>query len=163
MRTVYRSFINRKPSNFGQFEVIDSCGIQTDWTTSEEFLSKSVVCGCGSEKLSIYASSNDNINLAPVILECPDCSYRSTIFNPEKHGWDGQIGENCSLIGESEPKLQNDLPATIVAEYSYQGEESYQDIIEDGISNPEDYFDVFAVYFVNSEGNLVEVVSYECA
>ncbi len=48
--------------------------------------------------------------------------------------------------------------------YSYQGAENYEDLVDEGVDNPEDFFDTFTVLVENADTNgLVEVVSSECA
>jgi hypothetical protein len=163
MSIVYETFIRRKPKCFKSFELENSVGIESDWVSSPEFLSKFVKCSCGNKELNIYSSSNGELFLAPVLLECPKCNIKEEIFTPEKHGWNGEHGDNDSIIGDADPVLRNSAPTRIVAEYSYQGEENYEDLIEDGIMNPENYFDMFAIYTVTENGQLNKIVSYECA
>ena len=111
----------------------------------------------------MYASSNNERLLAPIYLECPICLTKSLIFNPAIHGWDGENGDNASLVGKNEPQKINDSPRRVIVDYSFQDPESYAELMDDGIENPEDYFDVFIVNTVNTAGELEEVVSYECA
>ena len=54
-------------------------------------------------------------------------------------------------------------PGTVIVVYSYQGIENYEDLIEGGAANPENFFDTFAVYFAEQGGAHREIVSYECA
>lgn len=156
-------FLSKKPRCFKGFNIEDATDIKSNWVSGAEFSSKYVSCACGNALLNIYASHNGNMNLAPILLECEICQEKEEIFNPEVHGWDGENGDNCSLVGESEPALFNAAPSKIVVEYSYQGLENYEELIQDGIQNPEDYFDVFSIYTCDEDGNLKEVVSYECA
>lgn len=160
---VYKKFINRKPACFKSFNLLEAKDVKSNWASAPEFISRYVACACGNTLLNVYASYGNKMHLAPVELECPTCMNRTEIFNPTKHGWDGENGDCCSLVGESEPKLFNRTPGKVVVEYSYQGEENYEELINDGIKNPEDYFDVFALYAVSEKGKLDEVISYECA
>ncbi len=157
------NFYNKKPGCFKSFNLVDAQDVKTGWVTGSEFLSKYVICKCGNGALNIYASFGNDMNLAPLVVECPICGVKEEIFNPEIHGWDGENGDNCSSVGESEPKLLPVSPTRLVTEYSYQGAENYEDLIEEGVVNPEDYFDTFALYSVSDSGKLSEVVSYECA
>lgn len=161
--TVYSNFIHRKPACFGSFDLLDAKEVKSNWPQGPEFITKFVACECGETLLNVYASFENEMHLAPIELECPKCKTRSEVFNPEKHGWDGQNGDSCSLVGESEPKLFNQSPTKVVVEFSYQGEENYEELMNDGIENPEDYFDVFSLYTASEKGKLDEVVSYECA
>lgn len=156
-------FLSKKPRCFKSFNIENATDIKSNWVSGTEFLSKCLSCACGNKLLNVYASLDGGINLAPILLECAICEVKEEIFNPEVHGWDGENGGHCSMVGKSEPRLVNSLPSKIVAEYSYQGLENYEELIQDGIHNPEDYFDVFSIYTCDEDGKLTEVVSYECA
>lgn len=163
MSDIYDEFIGKKPRCFGIFTLIDATNAQSDWAVSKEFLSKQILCSCGNPMLHVFASHNGKMHLAPIILACPVCEKREEIFSPDKHGWDGMNGDNCAKIGSLEPQLINATASKIVVEYSYQGIENYEDLIEDEIENPEDYFDVFNLFTMDETGNLEEIVCYECA
>jgi len=77
------------------------------------------------------------------------------------HGWGGEQGESASRVGENPPELFRTTPGNVYINYSYQNGENYQDLIDDGCTNPEDFFDTFTIYFRSD--SLIEVVSYECA
>lgn len=157
------SFLSKKPSCLKGFRIQEISDVKSNWVTGPEFKCKLVKCQCGNSELKIYASYENGMHLAPIILECTNCDTKEVIFNPEIHGWDGQNGDDCSMVGTGEPELFVEDPTKVVIEYSYQGLENYEELIEDGIGNPEDYFDVFSVYICNDKGELKEVVSYECA
>ena len=161
---ILNKFIHKKPGCLENFETEDCPrDIKNSWIQGPEFLSKLIKCKCGESELYVYASSNDEMLLAPVYLECPKCLSKSLIFNPEMHGWDGENGDNASMVGEEEPHKINESPCRVIIDYSYQGPESYADLMDDGVKNPEDYFDVIIISIVNESGELEEVVSYECA
>ena len=162
--SILNNFIYKKPRCLANFE-IENCpsDLINKWLQGPEFLSKLIKCKCGESKLFVYASSNDEMLLAPIDLECPKCFKKHLIFNPEMHGWDGENGDNASLIGKNEPHKINDLPREVIVDYSFQNPENYSELMDDGIKNPEDYFDVFIVNTINETGKLEEVVSYECA
>ena len=165
MESIYASFINKKPRCFNDFELEDVQGADSPWAKGcgPEYLTKLVRCACGNCELNIYASSGSGMNLAPIHIECPNCNYKAEVFNPENHGHDGELGHYCSFAGREEAKKITESPIRLVVEYSYQGEENYKELLEEGIENLEDYFDVFAIYTMDNSGNLKEVVSYECA
>lgn len=163
IRDELMDFLSKKPRCFSDFNIEDATDVKSNWVSGVEFSSKYVSCPCGNSLLNIYASQNEGITLAPILLECENCQLKEEIFNPEVHGWNGENGDNCSMIGKFEPRLVNSLPSKIVAEYSYQALENYEELIQNGIQNPEDYFDVFSIYTCDEDGNLKEVVSYECA
>lgn len=162
MTDVYSKFIHKKPKCFQSFQLEDAKDIKSDWVQGPEFLSKLMLCPCGNSNLNVFCSYGRNMRLAPISVECPKCNYRAEIFDPRKHGWDGENGDFCSSVGDSEPKIVNGSPSRIIVQYSYQGDDNYEDLSED-VDNLEDYFDVFAVHIADGKGYLTEVVSYECA
>lgn len=165
MSNVYQKFTSRKPSCFSSFNLIEcSADIASNWMQGPEFITRQIVCDCSSENLDILASSDGDQLLAPIVASCPNCQKSETLFDPRKHGWDAQEGGDCySLVGESEPKKVNGSACTVIVNYSYQGEENYNDLLEDDVENPEDYFDVIFFHYINEKGSIKEVVSYECA
>ncbi len=164
MNNILENFIHKKPRCLKSFEIEDlPKGINTNWSDGPEFLSKLVKCKCGNNVFNVYASSNEEMTLAPVYLECPNCLTKDLIFDPTIHGWDGENGDCASLVGEKEPQKLYDSPRKVIIDYSYQGVDSYAELIDDGIENPEDYFDVFIINTLSESGKLEEVVSYECA
>lgn len=164
VENILNKFIHKKPKCLNNFDIEDTApDIKNNWVQGPEFLSKLIKCKCGEKDLSVYASSNKEMLLAPIYVECPKCFSKYLIFDPTIHGWDGEIGENASIVGETEPQLVNITPRKVIIDYSYQGPDNYTELMEDGIKNPEDYFDVFIVSTVNDLGKLEEVVSYECS
>lgn len=151
----------------------DSIGLKND---DDCFFLKNVRCKCGNDHLNVITTitkktkkglfkTKEIINhLAPLHLECPECKTGNLLFDPKVHGWDGENGDSASLTGEDGELIFNDFPAKVYVELSYQGEDSYEELVEDGISNVQDYFDTFNLYVLpNGATKAVEVVSYECA
>lgn len=156
-------FYDKKPSCFQSFNLIDALGTSSGWVTGPEFKSMFVVCSCGNELLNAYTSEGDGMNLAPLIIECPVCLIKAEVFNPEVHGWDGMIGYHCSMTGDSTPSLKTKSPSKLVVEYSYQGAENYDELLEDGVEDPENYFDTFSAFIASNNGSLSTLITYECA
>ena len=161
---VLNKFARKKPRCLNYFDIEEApSDIKNNWVQGPEFLSKLIKCKCGETALNVYASSSKEMLLAPIFIECPKCLSKHLIFDPTVHGWDGENGDDVSLVGENEPRLVNNIPRRVIVDYSYQGPDNYAELIEGGIKNPEDYFDVFIVSTVNDSGGLEEVVSYECS
>lgn len=162
MQSLFDTFIHKKPRCFGAF-LLKNQSTNNYQLESAAFLTAQVQCPCGCELLNVYASYNKEMILAPAILECPGCSTSAVIFSPDQHGWDGEQGNNCSLIGQAKPRLVNLEPTKVCVEYSYQGVENYRDLVADGVANPEDYFETFNLYRQDNEGTQTEIFGYECA
>lgn len=161
---ILNKFIHKKPRCLENFDTDDTpTEIKNNWVQGPEFLSKLIKCKCGEEELYVYASSNKEMLLAPIYLECPKCLSKSLIFDPTIHGWDGENGDSTSLIGEIKPKKVYETPRRVIVNYSFQNPDNYAELMEDGIDKPEDYFDVIIINTINDGGKLEEVVSYECA
>ncbi|MCV6620413.1 MAG: hypothetical protein OIF51_01515 [Cellvibrionaceae bacterium] len=151
----------------------ESVGLRND---NNCFYLKNVSCKCGNNLLRVITTitkktkkglfkSKETIEyLAPIHLECSKCQTGNLLFDPQVHGWDGESGNSASLTGEDGELIFNDTPARIYVELSYQGEENYGELAEDGIANIQDYFDTFGLYVLPKEATkAIEVVSYECA
>jgi hypothetical protein len=152
------------PRFLANFMVQDGVGLARGRYSRPDFVVKQVACACGSENVELLASrTNDGKCLAPIYLRCLECSSRQLLFDPAIHGWDGEGGNSASRVGEGEPTAVAPSPGTVFVVYSYQGIENYEDLIEGGAANPENFFDTFAVYFVEQGGTRTQVVSYECA
>jgi len=139
----------------------------------EEFITKSISCGCENQSFHILGFKQEEtsgfffkkkvtIEIPPIYLKCEKCKSQSLIFNPVKHGWDGESDCCACFIGTGEPKLLVDSPSKVLVTYSYQNPDNYLALEEDGISNPEDYFDTFTLYN-ECNGKFVPLISCECA
>lgn len=139
------------------------------------FVAFTLTCKCGNRSLVPAATPVDSNHqkvplesaamlLAPVVVSCPECGNSSIVFDPRVHGWDGQIGESASAIGDDDPSPCFSTGGLIQVDVSYQGEESYSNLAADGVQNLEDYFDTISIS-IRPDGSdeWQEVVSYECA
>lgn len=103
-----------------------------------------------------------------ILLRCTlnaltKCRVRKLLFDPRIHGYDGENDGCASITGEGEPIEFSKDVGTVIVNYSYQGIENYEELISDGVKNPQDYFDTFTAYFARKGGRPIDVVSYECA
>lgn len=153
-------FLEKKPRCFGDFELVDP---EIGDKSADYFVRKFVVCKCGSDILSIHSSYGSGMYLAPILLECPQCTHKALVFDPEMHGWDGENGDNCSMVGSAEPSRWPESPSRVMVEFSFQGIENYQDLQDAGVENVEDYFDTFNLYAIDPDGNIAQSIDYECA
>jgi len=151
-------FKHRKPRCFGAFNLVSKALAEEN-----PFIYCLVQCKCKNDHLHILAHRTNDELIAPITLVCPECDHSEMVFNPEVHGWDGQNGDNCSIVGDGDPQLLNEKPLKIETYRSYQGSENYEDLAEDGIVNLEDYFDTFGLYGLDQKGNIVIAIDYECA
>jgi len=53
------------------------------------------------------------------------------IFDPTLHGWNGELADNASLVGDQEPGKVNMSPRRVIISYSYQGIENYAELSQD--------------------------------
>ena len=171
------SIKSKSPRILSAFDAKDSgyesIGMEND---DDCFCLKNVQCKCGNSNLSVFTTiTKENkkglfkdketiAHLAPVHLQCPSCKSENLLFDPRVHGWDGENGDCASATGENGQLLFNESPAKVYVEVSYQGEENYEDLDEDGILNLEDYFDTFNLYILpEGKSEAEEVLVYECA
>ncbi|MFD2095003.1 hypothetical protein ACFSJ3_03340 [Corallincola platygyrae] len=97
---------------------------------------------------------------APAYLKCPECGAEKLIFDPRKHGWDGEMGEDCSITEQGQLTSFSDTPGKVYVCCTFQGAENYEELVSEGVKNPQDYFDTFSLWFGQSPECVFE---YECA
>jgi|GEM_PF-1594576 len=154
---------------------IVSIKLPSNWNTGNNFVTRSIKCNCGEMNLILKSSSEKKIKgffkkreivefLAPIAIKCSSCSFERVIFDPRVNGYNGALGINSSRVGKSEIKPISEETVKVFINYSYQGLENYEDLMEEGIGNLQDYYDTFQVYF-QQIGNkkLSQLVTYECA
>ncbi len=145
--------------------------LQQRFHLSEEFTSRKILCPCGNQDLTVTAYKTTATRgffrknkvdsfWAPAFVSCPTCQHKALLFDPREHGWDGELGAAASIVEAGDLVQVNAQPASIYVCYSYQNLENYQELQVDGVSNPEDFFDTFALYIGTEERALFE---YECA
>lgn len=145
------------------------------WNSGPLFTTKLIACKCGSEELELHTAQRKiskgffkkkevTEHYPPIKVSCTNCKNSTIIFNPEVHGWNGEIDESLGMPQEVELMPYSSGTFKVYVNYSYQGIENYEDLVDDGVKNPEDFFDTFTVLVENqSTGGLVEVVSCECS
>ncbi len=167
----------KKPKFLSAFEteILSNSILPSKWNQSEFFITKNVFCCCGQKQQHLLSTpiietkglfkKREVLNhLAPIHIRCSVCNKTNLLLNPEVHGWSGEFKESAAMIGEGEPQLYSDSTGEVIVNYSYQGSENYQQLIEENISNPEDCFDTVTIYFKPAgTSKLQEVVSYVCS
>ena len=164
------------PKNLSNFCLEIFTGkLPSKWNQTETFISQSVACSCGNkenflrtyewtEKKGFFRKKVVVSKCSPAFLECPNCGNQAVLFNPEIHGWTGGFQETPPKLTFDGSKRVSTETGEIIVNYSYQGIENYEEIFEDpDIESPSDFFDTFSVYFMKKNGELIEVISNECA
>jgi len=128
-----------------------------------ESTSFSPVCECGSQKFIVSRPIESGITG----ITCCNCGITRTLFDPTKHGYDGELGHNADLkLGDNEEyacsKCGNTTCDVAIA-FQYSGE---TDILQEDNPpeiNPEDLFGWFMVAAqCNRCGGVEEVAQAEC-
>ncbi len=170
--TLLNDLKNSEPSCLQVFKTSEpEQHLQNRFHLTSEFTSRKILCDCGNHKLSVEAYKTSETKgffrktkvdsfWAPAFISCSTCHKKTLIFDPRKHGWDGERGDSCSVAEEGDLVQVNASPDSVYVSYSYQNLENYEDLQADGVSNPEDYFDTFALYIGTEDQALFE---YECA
>ena len=124
----------------------------------------SPVCGCGDRKFFIIRP----IDFAATTVICRGCGKERTIFDPRRHGYDGELGHYEGIeFGDTEQfkcsKCRGDKFEVAMA-FQYAGE---TDILEDDDApsiHPEDLFGWMAIAAKCKEcSQIQEVTEAECA
>ena len=171
MANLLQQLKNKQPTYYKNYKLVD-CDelIPKSWLDNIEFVNKQVLCKCGASEFFLYVTYevSDEINkkelpLAPIYLKCSKCQSKNLFFNPQLHGWDAELFESASRIGNSKPILFFQDTGKIIISYSYQNfSENYLDLISEGFNHPENCFDTFCLCILLNK-KLRDVISYECA
>lgn len=181
MSDLLKTLTAKKPSCFKDFELVHTDDRSTSvMPFKPEFVHVMLHCPCGSEYFYVSAHKyEDTINLfffkktrvlflGPVYLECAGCGKESLSFDPFRHGWNSE-GDHLTgykprgLDDELELTRCYDKPGKVAVCYSYQGILNYEDLIEEGIQNPQDFFDTFELTFcIKGTTKYLNITSDEC-
>lgn len=167
--------LKNKPKIFGEFEgnkiPHQAAGLSNDHADFVLFEAK---CKCGSgnfkvhtgtieEKKGFFKKKISKEFVAPAYLECSECGVEAKVFDPEVHGWDGENGDNASIVADNKEEYPGS-PGRIYIELSYQNPENYEDLESEGVLNLQDYFDTFNLYIKCDQSDSIrEIMGYECA
>lgn len=156
-------------SNFNSSRI--SIQLPTTWNTGPQFVTKAIQCKCGNEDLYLEAAQHKQmkgvcrkqelITLAPpVYISCKPCKSFRLLFNPLIHGWKGEMDESDNSDSAYTLISCTVRPGRVYVNYSYQNIQNYEQLINNGIENPEDYFDTFTVFHRNpATEDIKEIVS----
>jgi hypothetical protein len=133
-------------------------------------------CPCGSTAVRILGyttpsktSPEGPVFLAPYALGCSDCGAVTELFDPRRDGYDVEIGDCWSLVGEGDrsefkcSKCGADQMEVVAGfEYSIDDEDLESD--EEMGRHPQDFFTWFMLYGrCIACGAVQDVADYECA
>lgn len=176
METTIEKLKKETPKNLSGFRLNIFTGeLPSKWNQGNAFVTKSVSCSCGNKenylltyegivKKGFFRKRIIAIKCSPAFMECPKCGKKEVIFNPEIHGWTGAFEESLPELNFDGAKRISDKSGEIIVNYSYQGTENYEEMLQDPeIDTPSDYFDTFSIYFREPNGAITEVISDECA
>jgi hypothetical protein len=132
-----------------------------------------VGCLCGERAtypLGYHAKSEGSrltaIFISPLAIECPVCERVSEILDTREHGFEGEQGCDCNMLGEG-PRSRfpcptcGVVPMVVIPGFSYQGDDFDP---EAWGGRPQDYFGAYWLYGQCSQcGGVVEIAGFECA
>ena len=146
----------------------------------DEFVHALLNCKCGADKffasacrieemVGFFKKKSVVFYSGPVRLACGHCGISTLVFEPDKHGWNGEMDMRSGLLeaADIEPELSACFsePGAIAVCYSFQGLDNYQELVDDDeITNPQDFFDTFEIT-ISFDGlkKFREITSHECA
>ena len=174
MNKVLSQLTNTIPRHLSGFIVSKEVTSPEKWNAGEEFVTYRIECVCGEKSLLLdssrvtedyeyFSEVDQNQYYAPFKVTCPECRRMITVFDPRKHGWDGRNGDCSSIVGQEFTHVESDA-GTVIFTVSFQGVDNYEELIEEGVEHPEDYFDTFTIYFrATGKEKFQQIGSYECA
>ncbi len=175
MDELLEKLLAKSPTLFTRFRVLRDKASPEKWNRGPAFATKQIACVCGSSELRLATIQKTGTRgfftkrqvvtcLPPVYVTCPRCARSELLFDPAIHGWDGQAEGRRKSPNAAAVVPFREAKGYVLVNYSYQGAENYADICEEGVPNPEDYFDTFTVYFrEQGRDDFEQVVSCECA
>jgi hypothetical protein len=111
----------------------------------------------------------DQLFTGPLAIECPRCGRTSEFMNPERDGYDGEIGANTTAVGTGErsrfscPHCGAASPMLVMPGFSYKAVDEWA-ASEDELRRPQDFFNAFWLYGACTRcRNVVSILGFECA
>ncbi len=163
------------PSHLKQFTTADDISPEK-WNTGPSFNTCSIACSnCGSGIFRLRSHVTRRTKgwfrkqtvtevSSPIYLNCSDCSAEYLLFNSELHGWIAQDPDRDKPDVKLTRPPSTEVCGSFLITFSYQGVENYEDIIEEGCQNPEDFFDTFTIYIRdNTDQEYAQLCTFECA
>lgn len=162
------SFFDRTPKCLAKFKTSRvSVVLPATQDEASNSVTKSICCICGNEKLYLEAAQHKEVKGVckvmefitfdpPVYVVCPACKRYALLFDPLIYGRKSESGESGDSPGDFKLTRCTPKPGKVWVNYSYKN-------LKDGVENPEDYFDSFAVFYSSdSTENIREIVSVAC-
>jgi hypothetical protein len=130
-----------------------------------------VGCPCGERVIyplghvaRSEAPETVDLFLSPLAIECPACGLVIEILHTKQHGWDGEQGCDCNMVGKgarSRFPCPNcgEAPMAVMPGFSYQGDDP-----RTWGGRPQDYFGAYSLYGQCGKcGLVVCITGFECA
>ncbi len=132
----------------------------------------SISCPCGEKFVQLLGYNTksesdlaEDIFVSPLATQCPSCHQISELLDTQKHGFDGEQGDSCTITGEGQREKYatsccGQTTLELMPAFYYQNDER----AETGEQRPQDFFDCFALYGrCCSCGSWQNITDYECA
>jgi hypothetical protein len=134
-----------------------------------------VGCPCGERAVFVVGHwihsedrSGEDFFTGPLAIECPRCARVSELMNPERDGYDGEIGANTNSIGTGErsrfpcSRCDSATPLLVLPGFSYTDVNEWS-ASEDQLERPQDFFEAFWLYGACTRcRSVVDVLGFEC-
>jgi len=158
------SLRNTTPHIAAKFRVLETLDSPKLWNRGASFVTVMLGCKCGSPTLKVKTVRPSAAAVPPAYLTCCHCGMSELLFDEGLHGWNGEMEKEAANVAQSDLVAYSADEGAVLITYSYQNVENYDDLIAEGVKNPEDYFDTFTVYFrQDGASNFASVLSCECA
>lgn len=114
------------------------------------------------EKSGFIFKKETFFDLPPVSLLCKNCGCLKVLFDPQKDGYDGELGYADYLTESDELVELTSEYGLIAVTYTFQGLDNYEELYWEGVERLYDYFDTFSVFYIL--GDKTEcIIDCECA
>jgi hypothetical protein len=105
----------------------------------------------------------------PLAVECPRCGRVTQFMDPERDGYDGELGANTNAVGAGEPSrfpcphCRVATPMLVLPGFSYKDVDEWH-APEEQLQRPQDFFGAFWLYGACTRcQNVVSILGFECA
>jgi hypothetical protein len=135
-----------------------------------------VGCPCGERATFVLGhwlrgeeSPCEEYFTGPLAVECPKCARISELMDPQRDGYDGEIGANTNAVGRGPrsqfpcPRCAGVTPMLTMAGFSYTALDEWSASDEE-LERPQDFFHGFWLYGGCTQCREVSrILGFECS
>ena len=163
------------PTAFERYSCLNSHPVEPNTIGTKDLVfSAQIACQCGNHLFQLKTAQTKELRgvcvkstftqiAPPIYTICSTCNKTQLLYDPVINGWKGEL----ELVPEKDSALVlcklRENPGCVYVCCSYSQPEKYQALIDNGISDLENYFDAFRLIYTDAQGaSLKELFSCAC-